>query len=92
MTQSPLQQLNQRILSKKSNATVLTNILAMARDFSCVEALLGKEYEVYDPQGNLVWRVREKPIAAKQINELINQYTIIKKIEEEEYKKASKKR
>ena len=93
MTQIPqLEQLKSKVFSKSQKGDALTPFLDMAREFSCVESLLGKEFEVLDPDGNLVFRIRQKPIAFKQLNELMKQFNTIRQIEEQVREKASRGR
>ena len=93
MTQIPqLEQLKSKVFSKSQKGDALTYALAMAREFNCVESLLGRDFEVLDPDGNLVFRIRQKPLAFKQLNELMKQFITIRKIEEAEQKKANRGR
>jgi hypothetical protein len=55
-----------------SNKTLDPYIGALMREFGVADALTGVDYEVFDNQGKLVYRVRRKPLASGQIVELIS--------------------
>jgi len=86
-----INQLKSKLFSKKTKANSLTYVLAMARELGCTGELLGKDFEVRDSKGTLVYTIRQKPIKLKQLIELMKQFIVLKKLEEEEYKNATKR-
>ncbi len=94
--ESPLNQLKGRILGKKgkSSKTELTNILFMIREFSCLGELIGRDFEVRDPKGKLVFTIRQKPMAIIQLNKLLKEFGPLKQLDREieEKKLGSKKK
>jgi len=89
---NPVEQLKSKIFSKSSKGDALTSVLVMAREFNCISDLCGKTFEICDPEGKLLYKVRQKPLLFKQLKELMDQFIIIKKLEEEESKKANQRR
>jgi len=84
--------LNKKIFGgKKTDETPLTGIFDVAREFGNVGDILGREFEVYDETGSLKFKVRQKPIDIIQIKHLIKELSILRKIEIEANKQASKK-
>ena len=79
--QSPIDRLKERILGGKgkSQGTELTSILNMVREFSCLGEIIGRDFEIRDQKGNLIYIIHQKPIAIKQMNTLIKQFSILKK-------------
>ncbi len=83
--QSQIDQLKERILSKegKHQETELTSLLFMVREFSCLGEIIGRDFEVKDKEGNLVYTIRQKPIAICQINTLLKEFDLLKKLDAE---------
>ncbi len=86
----PLEQLKNRVLKKKgaTKLTALTNILDMAREFGCLGEIIGRDFEVLDKDGNLIQTIRQKPMKVKQLNNLIKEFVVLKKLDDE--KEAAK--
>ena len=82
---SQLQQLKERILGNKSKkqATDLTNILDMVREFSCLGEIMGRDFEIRDPKGTLLYVIHQKPMAIKQMNTLLKEFASLKRIDHE---------
>ena len=80
-----LDNLKDRILGAKSKSrrTDLTDLLTMTRDFSCLGELLGRDFEVRDPEGKLLATIRQKPLATTQVNKLLKEFEVIKRIDQE---------
>ena len=90
MEKSPIQRLKERILEKKGSKkeTELTIMLDMVREFSCLGEIIGREFEVRDPDGKLIYTISQKPIAIKQMNTLIKEFATLKRKDDE--KEAAK--
>ena len=82
---SQLEQLKNRIFSKGSGnkGTALTDLLEMVREFSCLGEMIGRDYEIKDSKGKLVYTIRQKPMAIKQMNVLLKEFTNIKRRDNE---------
>ncbi len=82
--QSPISQLKERILGrKKYRETDLTNMLDMVREFSCLGEIIGRDFEVRDLNGKLLYNIHQKPMAIKQMNTLLKEFATLKKIDDE---------
>lgn len=82
---NPLQDLKDRVLSKRgqSKETGLTNILDMVRGFSCLGEIIGRDFEVRNSKGELVYTIHQKPMAIKQMNTLLKEFITLKNIDNE---------
>ena len=93
--QSPINQLRDRVLGKKDKCkeTELTSILFMVREFSCLGELIGRDFEVRNPKGELVYKIRQKPMAIKQLKTLLKELGPLKQLDNEiEQKKYGEKK
>ncbi len=83
--QNPLSKLKDRIIGKKGNlqGTELTNIMSMVREFSCLGEIIGRDFEVRDSKGKLIYTIRQKPMAIKQLKTLLKEFTTLKEIDYE---------
>ena len=87
---SPINRLKERILEKKGTKkeTELTTMLNMVREFSCLGEIIGREFEVKDSKGKVIYTISQKPMAIKQMNTLIREFAVLKRIDDE--KEAAK--
>jgi len=85
MQQSPINQLKERVLGKKGKykETELTNILNMVREFSCLGEIIGRDFEIKDSKGKLIYTIHQKPMAIKQLNTLLKEFVTLKKMDDE---------
>ena len=91
--QTPLENIKDRITKKGGSQTELTSIMEMVRSFSCLGEIIGREFEVSDGDGNIVYTVRQKPMAIKQLNVLLKELNVMFKLDaEREAAKWGKKR
>ncbi len=63
----------------------------MAKEFGCVSDLFGRDLEVTDPEGKLVYRIRQKPMKFRDFMVLVSEYANIKKEEAKQAKNKGKK-
>ena len=75
--------LKERILQKNKSTSGLTNILELIRELGCFGDIIGREFEVKDTEGNVVYNIRQKPIKVKQMNVLLEELYIMKKLDNE---------
>jgi len=82
---NPINQLKERIFSKKdkSKETELTNILDIAREFSCLGEIIGRDFEIKDSKGELLYKIHQKPMAIKQMNTLLKEFVTLKTLDNE---------
>jgi hypothetical protein len=80
---SQVEALKDRILQKKSEESQLTGIMELIRELGCFGDILGREFEVKDRDGIVVYTVRQKPMAIKQLNVLLKEVYILKKLDNE---------
>lgn len=78
---SQVNNLKERILGKKSESSGLTNLMELIREFGCFGDILGRDFEVKDKSGELVYTIRQKPMAIKQMNVLMKELYILKKLD-----------
>lgn len=84
MHQVQLEKLNNLIFKKNQNvATELTNLLEMVREFSCLGEIIGRDFEVRDTKGKLVYAIRQKPMKIIQMNTLLKEFVKIKNLDNE---------
>lgn len=83
--QSQINRLKERVLSKKGKykETELTTILDMVREFSCLGEIIGRDFEIRDKEGKLIYIIHQKPMAIRQMNALLKEFAILKKIDAE---------
>jgi len=86
MSKEQLKKLRNKIFGEKGGVkkqSELTNILELARGLNCLPDILGRDYEIRDPKGNLVYTLRQKPMAIKQLNTLLKEFELIQKRDNE---------
>ena len=79
---SPIQRLQEKVLSKKGSKvkrTYLTDIVDFIRELGCFGEIIGRDFEVRNPEGELVYTIRQKPIAMKQLNMFMKELWNLKK-------------
>ncbi len=83
--QSPIGKLKERILGKKGKhkESELTNILDMVREFSCLGEMMGRDFEIRNPEGKLIYIIHQKPMAIKQMNTLLKEFATLKNLDNE---------
>ncbi len=81
--ESPINRLKSRVLSKKGGrpGTALTELLFMIREFSCLGDILGRDFEVRDSKGKLVYTIRQKPWAMTQVEALRKECRVLKELD-----------
>lgn len=86
MSKEQLKKLKNKIFGGKGsekNQSELTNILELARGLSCLPDILGRDYEIKDSTGKLIYTVRQKPMTIKQLNTLLKEFELIQKRDNE---------
>lgn len=74
-----------RLQSRKTDdETVVASLLS---EFGGVEALLSADYEVYDADNKLVFRIHKKPMQVNQLNTLLKMLDKLSKARDREMKK-----
>ena len=83
--EKPIEKLKDRIFGNKAKAkiTELTNIFDMIREFGCFGEIVGRDFEVRDPNGILVYTIKQKPITLKQLNHFLKEFEVIKRLDAE---------
>lgn len=69
--------------AKQGGQSELTNVIETARQLSCIGEILGRDYEIHDAEGKLLYTIRQKPMAIKQLNTLIKEVHILMKLDAE---------
>lgn len=90
MTQEVLKKLRNKIFGKGKDEeeSGLTGIIELARGLSCLPDIIGRDYEIRDPKGKLVYTIRQKPMTIKQLNSLLKEFHLVQKRDSE--KEAAK--
>lgn len=87
-----IEQLKQRILGggqkKKSEEDSLRPILEFAEAFKCLPEIIGREYEVRNPNGELVFTITQRSMSAKQFSNWLEEFN---KMNAERKKESEKK-
>ena len=83
MAESPLNRLKNRVLYNKGKftGTSLTELFYMLREFGSLGDFLGRDYEIRDPQGKLVYTVRQKPWAISQVKAIFKEFRTLKELD-----------
>ena len=81
MGQEQLKKLRNKIFGKseKEKESGLTSIIELARGLSCLPDIIGRDYEIRDPKGKLVYTIRQKPMTIKQLNSLLKEFNLVQK-------------
>jgi hypothetical protein len=71
MSLEQIQNLNNRIKNKNNTLTSTEILVDFARETGSIADLFGRDYEVYNPDGEIVYRIRQKPMSLVQLNTLL---------------------
>ena len=95
MSLDQISNLKNRIFGKKGQGkqTELTGIMEMVRGFSCLGEIIGRDFEVKNPKGKVIYTIRQKPITLAQMNKLLKEFDVLMRLdaERENAKWGSKK-
>jgi hypothetical protein len=91
MSKKSIDALNKKLFDKAESSDVEC-IVDMARELGCISDVIGRTYEVYDKYGELLYRVKQKPMKINQLNILLKTVESLRKREEKEMNKGIKKR
>jgi hypothetical protein len=87
-----LQQLKHRLFGKKTvQPTALTGIMDFMREFGCMGELIGRDFEVRDTNGNVVFTIRQKPLNLGQLNRMVQEFNVLRQLEHAKEKEISDK-
>lgn len=83
--QDQINRLKERVLGKKGKyeETELTDLLDMVRGFSCLGEIIGRDFEIRNPEGKLLYVIHQKPMAIMQMNTLLKEFVTLKKRDDE---------
>lgn len=85
-----LDEIKQRVFQKQQKITELNLITDLMREFSCVSDIIGRDFEV-EVMGHIVCRIHQKPMKILQLNTLLEELAVLRKMEADEMKKSVKK-
>lgn len=91
MSLEDLEKLNKKIYDKTKKVTPSEALIDMARELGCLSDILGRDYEILDPQGKLLATIRQKPLKILQINTLLEVLARLRENEKKEIEKKSSK-
>lgn len=90
---NPVDRLKDKVFSKKSGRTELTDIIDVARSFGALGDIVGRDFEVRDPQDKLLATIHQKAIQTRQLNIVLKElYTLKKEDNDREAAKWGSKR
>ena len=78
-----VESLKERILQKKKSTSGLTSIMELIRELGCFGDIMGRDFEVKDSNGKIVYTIEQKPMAIKQMNTLLEELYTLKKLDNE---------
>ena len=80
-----LENLKNRVFGKKRSVTEtkLTGMMEMARGFGCIGEIIGRDYEILDKSGNVIYTIRQKPMKVKQMRSLVKEFIVLKRLDHE---------
>lgn len=85
--ENPIENLRNKIFAKKAlQPSELTAILDFGREFGCLGEIVGRNYEVLDKQGKVIYRIVQKPLSIPVLRTLLEELELMRKIEEQETK------
>lgn len=87
-----LNKLKDRVFGKKKNTTDATGLVDLIRELGCLPDVLGREFEVYNPNGELIYRIKQQTLSMKQIKVLMDEIGNLRKIEAEQSERASRRK
>jgi len=73
--------LKSRIINSKKKDTGLTSIIELIRELGCFSDIIGRDFDVLNPNGKVVYTIRQKPISILQLNTLLKELYILKDID-----------
>ena len=82
---NPISQLKNRVLGEKTSP--LTPIIKLIRELGCLSEVIGRNFEVFDKKGNLVYKIKQKPITVPQLYTLQDELNKLEKLENKSIKK-----
>lgn len=80
---SQVNKLKERILKNKFQGTELTSIFELIREFGCLSDIIGRDFEVRDKSNELVYTIRQKPMSIKQMNKILEEHHVLKRLDNE---------
>lgn len=86
----PIEYLKDRIFNKnkKSSVSLLTDVVEMISDLHCLPEIVGRDFEVRDARGKIVYTVRQKPMDLAQFNLLNKHLALLKQKQKEAIPKS----
>lgn len=84
-----LNKLRNKIFGDRSSD--ITGIYYLLKDLKCLPEVIGREYEVLDKDGKIVYTIIQKPMTIPQLQVLLKELSEHNRREAREYKKARKK-
>jgi len=74
-----LNHLKNKILGREKKTSLLTDIIDLARELHCLPDIIGRDYEVLDKNGDIIYTIRQKPMKVKQLNVLFDKLCELRK-------------
>lgn len=92
MTLDILNSIKDRVKNKASSVSSVEVLVDLARETGCVADIIGREYEVRDSTGKLVYTVRQLPMKVIQLNTLLKALNSLREKEKKQMPKGKGRR
>jgi hypothetical protein len=79
-------------LFKKLESSELTPLIFLGKELGLFGDIIGREFEVYSPNNELLYTVKQKGLNLDQINTILEELELLHKLQEQEMKSSRKNR
>lgn len=76
---SVLTDIYDRVTGGNRRGTAVTTLIDVARELGCLSDLLGRDFEVRNPEGKLICTIKQKPITVSQFNQIVPEIERLRK-------------
>jgi len=70
MSINEINNIRDRVKNKATTFSDVEAIVDVARELGCIADLIGRDYEIRDSTGKLIYTIRQKPMKVVQLNVL----------------------
>lgn len=86
-----IDKLKDKIFNKTKTVTEIESLIDLARELHCLDLIIGKDYEVFDSTGKLIYTIRQKPMKTIQLSVVAKALNKLRVREQKEVERSSKK-
>lgn len=88
MSSEQISKLKDRIFRGEKQLSSVEAIMDFIRETGALSDILGRDFEVYNPSGELIYRIRQKPITIPKLNILLKALEALRERERKEVEKS----